>query len=130
MTILDDGPSLMQCLAAAVDAHQAFHRARIAPPRTEPEEPPDNPLLKQALDQLQDGDLKGCVATMKQLDARSRFTKQDPPPDPDDLSDADVDDLFTDAEQAEQLLEPLKALRRRVLAARCALRWLRMRQTR
>jgi hypothetical protein len=67
MMLDSDQPSLLRCLAAAVEGHDAMRKQRLAPPRTEPE-PPDNPLVKRALDQLQDGDLQGCVATMRTLD--------------------------------------------------------------
>jgi hypothetical protein len=65
--VLDDGPTLLQCFAIAADAHREYQRARLAP-QSEPEEPPDNPLLKRALDQLREGDIRGCVDTMQALD--------------------------------------------------------------
>jgi hypothetical protein len=67
MTILDEGPTLLQCMAAAVEGHAALRKQALAP---EPRRPGQIAIAK-----LLSGDVRGARRVMEEIERRSELSK-------------------------------------------------------
>jgi hypothetical protein len=70
MTVLDEGPSLLACMAAAVEGHNAMRKQALAP---QPERPGQIAIRK-----LLSGDVRGARRVMEEIERRSELSKYDP----------------------------------------------------
>jgi hypothetical protein len=61
MTIIDEGPSLLACMAAAVEGHNALRKQALAPLRPG----------QVAINKLLSGDTKGALRVMQEIDKRA-----------------------------------------------------------